>query len=227
MSRVIVYTAIMGDCDSLKPAPVGADKCYLYTDSPYNQWVGSGWTVIPNMVLGGDNRLEAWRLRCVSHELFPDVETSVWIDASFTLHDLPKLLADSGKAPISALRHHERRSCYSEAKRLVKIGQSSKADIDRQIRRYQREGFSLPYLSISCVLVRQRTKAVQQFNETWLDQIQQYPGDNTQVSLDYSAWKHGLEIRALQGNRHENPYAIHDHADHRSRRRPYRQEASV
>jgi len=219
---VVVYTTIFGASDSLKMAPLGADRCVCFTDDITRD--PEGWQLVHQEA--SDPRREAWHLRCVPHLLFSKYSTVVWIDASFTLVDLPQLVRDAGAALIAALVHHERASPYREAARLVRIGQSERDAVGRQVLQYLGEGFQSPHLSISCILVRKRSREVAHFNETWDEQIRRHPGDNTQVSLDYSAWRHGLEIRALRGTRHDNPYARHDHADHSSRRRPYVQRSA-
>lgn len=222
--NTIVFTAILGDCDSLKPAPTGADRCVCFVTDPSAHADAKGWELVAHPA--HNPRREAWSLRCLPHGLFPDYARVIWVDASFTLIDLPRLLKDTGDAPIAALRHHARSSAYQEAAQLAKIGQSAQSGIDRQTRDYRAQGFQSTHLSISCVIVRDRSAAVERFNQTWFDQILKYPCDNTQVSLDYSAWKHGLTIKALAGTRHENPYATHDHADHKRRRRPYDTEVA-
>lgn len=220
---IVVFTAILGGSDSLKPAPAGADRCVCFVDEPTAYPDAMGWELVRHEYQG-DPRFEAWRLRCVPHALFP-YDRSVWVDASFTVTDLPRILRDAGDAPIAALRHHTRRNAYQEAAEIVKVKQASAIDIGIQVRAYRASGFNVPHLSISCLIVRDHSADVQRFNETWLDQIRMYRGDNTQVSLDYAAWTNGLTIKALTGTRHKNPYATHDHADHKQRRKPYRSAA--
>lgn len=215
---VIVYTAILGASDSLKPAPLDADRCVCFTDQPDQP--ANGWQLVGCEVTG-DPRRTAWHLRCVPHELFAAYDRVVWIDASFTLVNLPLLLRDAGTAEIAALRHHLRSSCYAEAEEIATIGQASRTDVQRQMAAYRRAGFGPHHLSISCVIVRSRSDAVRKFNETWAREIAAHPGDNTQLSLDYSAWRHRLTIARLNGTRRANPYARHDHNDHKRRRRPY------
>jgi hypothetical protein len=219
MPSVIVFTAILGGSDSLKPAPADADRCVCFTDGKHRD--AKGWELVQTTA-AGDPRRTAWHLRCVPHDLFKGYSRVVWIDASFTLTNLPRLLHDTGKESISALRHHERNSCYREGRRLVRNRQATGEEIEAQLAAYEAEKFQPEHLSISCVIVRDRSEAVHRFNETWDQQIQTWPGDNTQVSLDYSAWKSGLTIHCLKGTRHQNPYARHDHLDHLKRRRPYR-----
>jgi hypothetical protein len=219
---VIVYTAILGDCDSLKPAPAGADRCVCFVDdlAMCNQ-DSRGWTLQVHPK-APDPRREAWRLRCVPHQIFDAYDTVVWIDASFTLTNLPLLLQDSKGHDLSALRHQARVSCYEEGREVVRIGQSDEADVARQMAAYRQDGFTPSQLSISCIIVRAHTPKVSAFNERWAAEIQQHPGDNTQLSIDYCAWKTGVGMHHLQGVRKDNPYAVHDHRDHKRRRRPYR-----
>ena len=224
--RTIVYTAILGGSDSLKPAPKGAD-CYCFVDDDAGDVKRNGWTLMGPWDCSADPRREAWKLRCLPHRIWDDYSTVVWVDASFRINDLSKLLNDAHGSRIAALRHHERTNCYWEANRLARIGQSKIADISRQLSDYQAERFDPTHLSVSCILVRDNSKATNRFNETWDTQIRKYPGDNTQVSLDYSAWKNGISIKALDGTRHQNPYAIHDTKDHQRRRKPYAMEASL
>lgn len=220
--RVVVFTAIFGESDSLKPAPQGADVCLCFTDGHRDKAADLGWELVGSGKVDYPRRT-AWEIRCLAEKWLGNYDRCVWIDASFTLTDLPLLLKDSEGASISALRHQARRSCYEEARCLAKIGQSNVLDVERQINAYKHVGYNPAHLSISCIIVRDRSPETKRFNETWDEQIHRFRGDNTQVSLDYSAWVHGLEIRALQGTRHDNPYSTHDHADHKRRRRPYEQ----
>jgi hypothetical protein len=217
VSGVILFTAILAGSDSLKPAPVGA-RSICFTDKidrDSQGWELKEWPAT-------SPRREAWRLRCVPHTLFDDYRTVVWVDASFTVTNLPKLLKDSEGFPLSGIKHHGRKSCYEEGRETVRIGQAEAAPVARQLEGYRREGFAPDALTISCVLVRQNTPTVTAFNELWDAEIRQHPGDNTQLSLDYCAWKTGIGVHHLSGARHGNPYAIHDHADHKRRRMPYR-----
>lgn len=224
--RDVLFTAILGDCDSLKPAPAGIqavcftnirDFRYDIANQPYRGW---DLHFVPNVE--DNERRHAWHLRCVPHELFPDATRSIWIDASFTLTDLPRLLKDSDGHELSVLKHHARSSCYTEAREVIKVGQADAQDVHRQMDGYKREGFQPSALSISCIIVRQHTTKVQKFNQLWDREIKLNPGDNTQLSLDYCAWKYGIAVNFLQGGRKDNPYAVHDHADHKKRRKPYR-----
>lgn len=232
---IIVYTAILGTCDSLKPAPAGADRCVCFVDNPADYPDAKGWELVKH-VYTGDPRREAWRLRCVPHELFrmdtthyrssgPESVTMydrvIWIDASFTLTNLPLLLRDAGTAKVAAIRHHRRSDIYAEAAELVKVGSARQVDVDAQVAAYTKAGYRSTVLSISCIVVRDNSEQARRFSETWDDQIRNFLGDNTQLSIDFAAWANAFAIHPLRGTRLDNPYAVHDGADHKKRRRPY------
>lgn len=224
--NVIVYTAILSPCDSLKPAPTGADRCVCFVDDPSAYPDPKGWELIAH-TFTGDPRREAWRLRCLPHTLFPSYDRVVWIDASFKLTNLPRLVTDAGTAAVAALRHHARQSPFDEAQTLVQVGSARQVDADAQVEAYTKAKFRPTHLSISCIVVRNHSESAQRFNQTWWEQIQDFPGDNTQVSIDFSAWANCQEIKALKGTRHENPYATHDARDHKKRRKPYQLPVSA
>lgn len=227
---IVLYTAILGVCDSLKPAPKGADRCVCFTDDPTCLIDPKGWEILEwksESWKESDPRREAWRLRCIPHELFTEYATVIWVDASFTVTDLPRLLRDSAGHHLSGLKHHTRKTCFEEGAEIVRVGQAAASDVQPQLDRYRRMAFKPSALTISCVLVRTNTPQVMAFNSLWLYEIRKYPGDNTQLSLDYCAWDHGLKVHHLTGVRKDNPYAIHDHADHKKRRQPYRREVSA
>jgi hypothetical protein len=217
---IVVYTTIFGGSDSLKAAPSGASRCVCFVDDP-SIYAGQtrGWELVKHPA--PDPRREAWYLRCIAHRLFPEARKTVWIDASFTLTNLPRLLLASANHDLSGLRHHARNSCYDEGREIIKVGQADAASGQAQLSTYRGVGFSPAGLTISCILVRTNTPNVVAFNERWDAEIQKHPGDNTQMSIDYAAWKSGLSWHHLQGVRKNNPYAIHDHDDHKVRRQPY------
>jgi len=218
---IVVYTAILGGSDTLKPAPVGvADQCVCLTDAPDQD--PKGWQLREWVVINKSPRLDAWHLRCNSHRLFPRADQVLWLDASFAMLDVAALFRDAGDAELAGLRHHERSSCYQEGRELVDIGQSLEPDVCAQLDQYAREGFAPSTLTTSGILLRRQTATVAAFNELWLEEIYRHPGDNTQLSLDYAAWKVGLPITHLQGTYPDNPYVLYDGEDHHLHRRPYR-----
>ncbi len=220
----VVYTAILGACDSLKQAPTGADRAFCFTDDPEHLADPKGWEIV-QWSLGTwqepNPRREAWRLRCLPHELF-DYSTVAWVDASVTVTDFPRLVEDAKAQHIASLKHHNRTCAFHEGRELVNVGQADPVAVNAQLDGYRAAGFQPRPLSISFMLVRSNTHKAAAFNVMWDQEIRQHAGDNTQLSLDYCAWSTGLTVHPLEGSCHRNPYGHHDAMDHRRRRKPYR-----
>lgn len=216
----VVYTAVLGGSDTLKEAPVNAaDRCYCFTDAPDQE--SKGWMFKPWRIVDGPRR-DAWRLRCRPDLLFPTAQQTLWLDASFEMLDVQALFRDAGDAELAGLNHHERTSCFEEGMELVTIGQSLNWDVQRQLERYAREGFPARHLTTAGILLRRRSALITAFNRHWENEIDMHRGDNTQLSLDYAAWRVGLPITHLTGNYPDNPYVRYDAEDHHLHRRPYR-----
>lgn len=223
---IIVYTTIFGWSDNIKAAPSGASRCVCFVDDPV-AYAGQtrGWELIKHPA--PNPRREAWHLRCVPHLLFPSARKTIWIDASFTITDLDKILLDSSGHDLSVLRHPWRHTCYEEGRIIIKIGQAPAEVVNRQLDEYRAQGFKPEELSISCLIVRENNQKVTQFNECWDEEIRRNPGDNTQLSLDYAAWKAGIRTNYLEGQYRDNPYAHYNHKDHKELRRPYDTDTTV
>lgn len=217
----ILYTAILRGSDSLKPAPPGVEAvCFVDYPNPIGD--ARGWFIIPHEY-EGDARREAWRLRCQSHLRFGTYDRAVWIDASFRYVDFARLLEDAGDGELVGMRHPHRTSIYDEGPALVAENRGGAAGVQRQLDAYRAEGFAPQNLTTAGILVRRPTPRVIDFNERWLLEIERWPDDNTQLSLDYCAWKAGLDMQYLEGSYIANPYITYDHEDHKLRWRPYRQ----
>jgi hypothetical protein len=216
----VVYTALLGGSDTLKPAPIGlADRCVCFTDAPAQD--PKNWMLVPWSVIE-DPRRDAWRLRCRPDLLFPTADRVLWLDASFEMLDVAALFRDAGDAELAGLHHHERSSCYAEGEELIAIGQSDEWPVRNQLTIYDELGFVPSGLTTAGILLRRRTPRVLAFNRLWEAEIARHPGDNTQLSLDYAAWIVGLPIVHLQGTYPDNPYVFYNGEDHHAHRRPYR-----
>lgn len=218
--KTILYTAILRGSDALKPAPPGVEAI-CFVDYPNAVRDARGWTIVPH-VYDGDPRREAWRLRCKADLLFGEYDRAVWIDASFRYVDFARLLDDAGDGELVGMRHPHRSSAYDEGPVLVEEGRGCAAGVQAQLAAYRAEGFEPSNLTTAGILVRRPTPKIVRFNRLWQWEIERWRDDNTQLSLDYCAWKVGLEIEYLEGSYIDNPYITYDHEDHKLRWRPYR-----
>lgn len=212
---MIVYTAIFGASDSLKRPPAGA-QCVCFTDSA--DLGGQGWEIV-KWAREPHARRTARLLKMTPDALFPEAADSIWVDGSIEIRDLPALLADIGDAEIACFPHHDRASCYAEAKDVVRLRIAGRGKLLAATERYRREGFAPERLSTTGLFYRRHTPNVRAFNRLWREHLVEY-GTNDQVHVDYCAWRCGVPITYLRGSYLDNPYAHYDQADHHHRRRP-------
>ena len=202
---MIVYTAIFGGHDGLKPLPVGVHGV-CFSDAPL---AAQGWDVRPAAYADADPRLRARHHKAMAHELFPGEDT-LWIDGSVTLRSMPPV------AEFAAFRHScgtgsaeaEIQAC-SNRKKLTPHGVASAYAM---LAEWKALGFpddgGHPETG---VLVRQDTERVRAFNALWWELIQQCPRD--QISCDYARWKTGLPWTAMPGTITHSPLvALSNHA---------------
>ena len=81
---MIVYTAIFGEFDTLRPLPPGLNGV-CFSDG---RQVANGWQVVPPKYDDTNPSKRAKHHRCMPHRLFPG-EVTLWIDASYELKKLP------------------------------------------------------------------------------------------------------------------------------------------
>lgn len=213
---IVLYSAVFGGSDSIKPAPAGPDRCVLFTDAPFAD--PNGWELVVRVV--GDRARRAARvLKMTPHELFPEASASVWVDGSIAISDWPLLMQDTAEAQIACFAHPDRATCYEEGLTVIRMKIAHAAKVQSALETYRREGFSPTSLSTTGLLFRRHGYDVARFNGLWRDHLDRY-GTNDQVHVDYCAWKAGVSIKHLSGHYRDNPYAVYDKADHHTRRKP-------
>jgi hypothetical protein len=213
--RTVLYTALFGGSDTLKPAPPGPDRCLCFTDD--RALSGHGWEMAYSTV--AHPRRAARALKTGAHLLFPEADRIVWVDGSMTITDWPHLVRDVGEAELACLPHPDRATCYEEGDTVIRLRIADPTLIRHALATYRAEGFAPTRLSTTGVLVRRQTTRTAAFNQLWRAQLDRY-GTNDQVHVDYCAWRVGLPMTDLQGHYRDNPYMRYDQADHHRRRTP-------
>jgi hypothetical protein len=223
---IVLYTAVLGGCDSIKHAPHGPDACVCFTDemSVSDGQFYRGWQIL-HVAAAGRARREARILKMTPHEQFPEYDASVWVDGSIQINDWPKLMRDAKDASIACFSHPDRSDCYSEGDAVVRLKIAHRAKVLAALELYRRDGFAPSTLSTTGLFYRKHTPAVERFNHMWREHLNAY-GTNDQVHVDYCAWKCGVPVTYLMGHYRDNPYAKYDQHDHHIRRKPqFRLEA--
>ena len=215
--RLIVYTTVLGDTDPLHEPAVDCDAEFVcFTDRPLA--AGSRWRAVPIDAAGAPTRVSR-TLKLNPHRLFPGAATTLWIDACFTLRTDPRQLLDQHGEDMVTFRHRDRTRITDEAHEIARLGKARPIDVYRQLAAYQAEGFDTPAapmreLSCNGVLLRRQTPRVAALCDLWTQQIERYTLRD-QMSLDYCAWRLGLQLGRWPGTHDRNP-----HFDFRFYRRP-------
>lgn len=215
---IVVATALIGPTESVgRPPVVGPGvRCVCYTDRDVQVWE----RLAPP---DGYPRLAARRAKMRVLDDFPDAEWSIWMDAAFDMIRPPQDLVAAAIATgcdVAAFRHHDRDRLRDEAREVIRLGFAPADLVRRQVEAYRLAGFDTDenpqtVLTTTGLLVRRHTPAVQHaFTRRWLDEIERWT-IRDQLSVDYTAWRTGVEIGYLPGQYHNNAFVFHDRIRHR------------
>lgn len=196
-NSLVVYTAIIGDYDDLKnPVVVEPNVHYVcYTDQLNLK--SDIWEIrYVDEVPESERALCVRKFKMLPHKLFPEYETSIWIDASLKIiGNLTELIKKyQTHSNFLMMPHNERICAYEEAFANVVGCLAPKSVITAQISRYLREDFPEDYgLMVGGFLVRNHSdKKIIQAMEDWYREVS-FNSSRDQVSLPYAIWKNKLQ----------------------------------
>lgn len=206
---LVVYSCVTGVTDKLRePRNPGRTRFVLFTDQDVKSDV---WEVIRLKPQEAPKR--ACRLfKQPSHEIFPDYDATLWVDASLELLVDPEELAEQYSGAFTGFLHHKRKRIKDEAEAIIRSGKGKRDAIYAQLAAYQSDGWdtdSNPQQVITNggFMLRRHTPEVKEFNLLWNREVQSRTLRD-QMSLDYCAAKAGLKIDYFAGNVASNPYVL-------------------
>ena len=202
---MIIYTAIIGKTEPLyTPALPGGRRFLCFTDLPISC---PGWEIRRICIAKeSDPRKEARYLKTHPHNLFPNQLETVWIDANMRLDcDPSEISRFAGPHELVGLVHPKNDNLSEEAAQIHASLKIPMDLLDGMIARYLADGFPLPNLVTSTgFLYRKNTPDTIRFNNLWWREIQVCVRD--QMSVDYCAWKAGVEICHFGGHFRNNDF---------------------
>lgn len=141
--RYVVYTAIFGDYDQLlAPDFVDPEVDYVcFTDRPRND-LGL-WQLRPVPFWHQDPTRVARYVKTHPHQLLPEYEFAIWLDANIVLKTGVRKYLDalSGAGASLALVPHPQRNCfYEEAQACVHRRKDDREVIEKQVAHYRGQG---------------------------------------------------------------------------------------
>ena len=206
---LIVYTALFGYTDPLhEPLCQSQARFVCYTDQPLKS---QRWEII--RVPRQDFPTRISRLtKAMSHKLL-DCEWSLWMDANFTIITDPYLLLDDNE--ISLFKHPDRTRITDEAQEIIRLQKTCPDKIRAQLAAYKADGFDTDsnpqkILSQNGVILRKHTPQICKLNEMWAHEIHT-KSLRDQMSLNYCAWKLGVDINYWPGYHRNNSHFLFKH----------------
>jgi hypothetical protein len=201
--KIVVYTAITGLYDFLKPVPRHWEtearfEAFLDESQASNGWVSKS---LPNHC--SDPCRRAKLPKVMPHLFFPDVDYSIWIDGSVEIISpfgvMGLLQSALARNDIALFRHRRRKCIYEEAEVCIEKAKDDPKLIKNQVQLYRQEGYPLNNGLAECtIILRRHTPAIQAFNLAWYHEICTH-SRRDQLSFNYVAWRLGLQYGLLDG----------------------------
>ncbi|MCB5176432.1 glycosyltransferase [Microvirga lenta] len=175
--KIIFYTAIFGKYDNLLlPDIIDPGIDYVcFTDEPRHDY--GVWQMRSVPYYHPDpTRVARW-VKTHPHELFPDHEIAVWLDANIILKgDVRRYIDMVGRANghLGLVSHPHRDCFYEEAEACKQLKKDSAAAIDRQVAHYRQNGLppKQPIFETGFMVVRLQRPEAAAALDLWWQQIE-------------------------------------------------------
>ncbi len=194
--KVVVYTAISNDYDSLKmPDVISPEIDYIcFSNTPMRDT--GVWQIKPCPYLDMDPTRICRFIKMHPHTLLKEYDIAIWLDASIIIRkDLMPFVNDfikSGKE-VAALHHPIRTNIYQEAYSCEYLNKDSNELIKKQIDFYKSDGFEHDDLAeTGWMMFDLRKEKTCTFLNYWWAEIEKF-SKRDQLSLNYCLKKANIE----------------------------------
>jgi len=194
-NKIVVYTAIVGDYDTLKiPECLNPEIDYVcFSDRYYTGY--NPWEIRYIDYFDKDPTRICRYYKLNPHVLFPEYDIVIWIDAALLIrkdYDFKQSIhkhIESGKI-ISICKHPFRDCVFDEAEACLRFNKDMREKIEEQINYYKEYGLPSNYgLNETAILISrpQFSTTIKLFNEWW-SQLLIY-SKRDQLALPYVLFK--------------------------------------
>ncbi len=163
-----IYTAIFGNYDKFQEAKyINNDYDYhLFTDDRNIQS-----DIYKIHILSGD-ALKAREIKLLPFNYLPNYDYSVWMDGNIVQCRDMNDLKSTQTTDFMTMKHHIRGCIYEELQACIDLNKGSVDIMQKQINKYQRNGFR-PNMGLiaSGLLFRHHTDKVKQLCKNWWDEV--------------------------------------------------------
>ncbi len=221
--KIVVYTALFGDIDplwSVCPKARGEAEHVCYTGTQLQEvglWGGSDK---PEMLPGTEKtpgiptwrfehydgagmtyRRKARRVKTMIHELEPEADIWIWLDANVRLLIPPEEAVRRwlGDGDLAIFNHPDRKCLYSEARFCAQKGKDASATLEAQAKWYKKQGMPVDWgLAETRCVIQRNTDAMCDLGDRWWHEIEKR-SVRDQVSLPFICWKMGIRWSVIPG----------------------------
>ena len=223
--KVVVYTALVGEYDYLRPVPKGLTDidfvCFADEGLSEAYCQRKGWS-LRRLPKGTDSSRKVCRqLKSMPQRYFGEYDVSVWLDSNISFKRSIGELVDefiSSKSLVRGFRHPSRICAYSEAKECIRQGKDTEENLRSMVDHMRFSGFPKNHgLTETNVIFRKHhIKNVQALNKDWSYFLSGFT-IRDQISFDYLCWHHGIDVWYFSGSTHRNENPVFNRGLHRSK----------
>ena len=140
-NKIVVYTALYGNHDSLKEPVMAQDECSFVCFTDMNDIDSNTFEVKRYPRINFDPVRSARFFKLLPHLFFPKYEYSIWIDASIVIKKenlrslIEKYLCEDD---IAMFTHAERDCIYDEGAVCIDSGKDAPTIINAQLNHYRK-----------------------------------------------------------------------------------------
>lgn len=198
-NHIVVYTAIFGDCDKLRPVGIH-DPGVRYVCFTDRRVESKGWEVIVCDLTESTPVRENRKYKLQPFQLFPGADWVIYIDGSMATKMKASEIIDDlssrfGRGiDLFCSTHPLGHNAYRDGEWVIRKRFTSSYIIDRQLANYRAEG--LPDSQATgecCFLVSRNTDAIHRFYAIWDSQVQSF-SHRDQTSFPYAVWKSEINL---------------------------------
>ncbi len=197
--RKVIYTAIIGDYDTLKE-PEYITPGWEYVCFTDQNIVSKHWEVV-KLFKTNDRALAVREARRIKILCPFEHDVSIWMDASFTIKgNADEFVEKAGTYDLMMMKHPHRSYVSEEADACIRLKKDSEKVITNQIKVYKEthDINSLP-LAATGIIYRENTSKICDFNNIWNMEVEVH-SHRDQLSVGMALKTSGIDYKLLDEN---------------------------
>lgn len=205
----VVYSVLFDDHDVLPNVQEDEELEFIvFTDKPTS--IDAPWhAVFVDPTIYGARRSGRY-FKCLAHYVFPEIESCVYMDASFKcISPLQSFLRDYGRMRFGIFIHPSRYDVLEEALACVEANKEDAQTLEEQVAYYRSAGLPDPSgcYATGVLLRNLKDPAVVSVNEAWCAELETW-SMRDQISLPYVFWISGFRPYIIRNNVFYNKYLV-------------------